>query len=162
MDDVKVRDVMTHLVVILRESDTVGYAASRLMADRISGAPVISEGRVVGLVSESDLVRAYAPRRAKRSHLVPSHAMMFLLGPSGTPGRLDTPVGEIMTTDVITIEPHASVWEAADKLQRYGVRRLPVVDEDGALLGIVARSDLVRALAGLGRPRPRVVAGVEG
>ena len=159
MDDLKVRDVMTHLVVTLRGSDTVAYAASKLVADRISGAPVIEGGRVVGLVSESDLVRAYTPRRARRGGLTATHAMTFLLSGPGGPNRLDTPVAEVMTTEVITIEPDATVWEAAEALQRYGIRRLPVADQDGILLGIVARSDLIRAMAGLGRSKPRVVAG---
>jgi CBS domain-containing protein len=52
-----------------------------------------------------------------------------------------------MSCDVVSISPEASVWEAAVTIDRYGVRRLPVIDGDGLVMGVIARSDLIRAMA---------------
>lgn len=55
-----VSDVMTHLVVTLRPDDAIRRAAQRLLSDRIGGAPVVESGKLVGVLSEADLVRAYS------------------------------------------------------------------------------------------------------
>lgn len=59
--DSTVEEAMTHLVVTLRPNDKIPDAAKRLLANQIRGAPVVDGGRVVGVISEVDLVRAYAP-----------------------------------------------------------------------------------------------------
>jgi CBS domain-containing protein len=56
-------------------------------------------------------------------------------------------VGDVMTKDVVTIRPDDSIWEAASLIDRHGVRRLPVVDDEDYVVGILARSDLVRCMA---------------
>lgn len=142
-----VKDVMTHLVVALRPEDSVHEAATTLARNRISGAPVVREGMVVGVVSEADLIVAVSPplpidRRISVLDLV------SILG-RGKPAKHNplTTVGEVMTRSVITIGPDESVWKAAAVMDRYGVKRLPVVDRDKSLLGIISRADLVRAMA---------------
>jgi predicted transcriptional regulator len=108
---------------------------------RISALPVLDdEGRVVGIVSEADLLLKEE----------------FPEGPAG--GRLfqgrrqreerakaagDTAV-ELMTSPAITIGPDASLPEAARLLHRQGIKRLPVVDPAGPLLGIVSRANLLK------------------
>ena len=56
-------------------------------------------------------------------------------------------VGDVMTRDVISVLPETSVREAASLIDRHGIRRLPVVDEEGYVVGILARADRVRAMA---------------
>lgn len=148
MNALKVKDVMTHLVVTLRPDDTIPDASRRLLSNRISGAPVVEEGKLVGVVSEADLVRAYAPPARRGSPFVAPHPLMFLLL-RGSPKRdvHNTNVGDVMTRDVVSIGPEESVWEAASLINRHGVRRLPVVDADGYVIGVLARSDLVRSMA---------------
>jgi len=147
MNDIRIRHVMTHLVVTLRPQDTIQEAARQLLGNRISGAPVVEHGLLVGVVSEADLVAAYAPPARSGSPFVATDPLMFLL--RGTvPRRLHhTTVGDVMTTQVISVSPGASVWEAASLIDRHGIRRLPVVDEDGYVVGVLARADLVRAMA---------------
>lgn len=60
MNEVKVKDVMTNLVVALGPRDTIEQAAQRLLSNRISGTPVVDEGKLVGIVSETDLVQTHA------------------------------------------------------------------------------------------------------
>lgn len=147
MNQLTVDDVMTHLVVTLRPQDKIADAARRLVSNRISGAPVVEGGRLVGVVSEADLVRAFTPPPRRGSFSAP-YPVMFLLarGPGRVEERYST-VGDVMTKDVVTIGRDASVLEAASLIDRYGVRRLPVVDEEDYVVGVVARADLVRAMA---------------
>lgn len=135
MDTTRVRDVMTNLVLTVRPEDEIRQVAKRLLASRISGAPVVEEGRLVGIVSETDLVKMYSALRRNVSLADPDQ-------------RTDTAlVGDVMTTRVVSITPDATVWEAASLIDRHAVRRLPVVDEDGFVVGVVARADLVRYMA---------------
>ena len=147
MKEVMVKDVMTHLVVTMRPQDEVTDAAKRLLSNRISGAPVVEGGRLVGVVSEADLVKAFMPP-SRRGFLPAPYPLMFLLV-RGTPPPEDrySTVGDVMTRDVVTIGPSDSIWEAASLIDRYGVRRLPVVDGAGLVIGVLARSDLVRCMA---------------
>ncbi|MPZ70069.1 MAG: CBS domain-containing protein, partial [Actinobacteria bacterium] len=113
MNEIKVADVMTNLVVTCRPQDTIQDAARRLLNNCISGAPVVEHGRLVGVVSERDLVAAYAPPARKGAHFVATAPLMFLL--RGTVPRAvhHLAVGDVMTKDVLSISPEASVWEAA-------------------------------------------------
>jgi CBS domain-containing protein len=150
MDGSKVADVMTNFVVTFRPQDTVEEAAGRLLKNHISGAPVVVEGRLVGVVSEADIVSAYTPRVPRGSPTVAPDPLMFLLH-GIVPLDVDhVTVGEVMTTTVISVSPGASVWEAASLIDRYRVRRLPVVDDEGYVVGVLARADLVRAMAAPG------------
>jgi CBS domain-containing protein len=69
-----------------------------------------------------------------------------LLGVPSRDAHIST-VGEVMATNLVAIGPQESVWEAASLIDRHGVRRLPVVDEDRFVVGVVTRSDLIRAMA---------------
>ena len=78
--------------------------------------------------------------------MIGSVPLMFLL--RGTELREShRTVGDIMTTEVLTVSPEATVWQAASLIDRHGVRRLPVVDAEGYVVGVLARADLVRAMA---------------
>ncbi|MGI8774502.1 MAG: CBS domain-containing protein [Actinomycetota bacterium] len=147
MNDIKVADVMTNLVVTFRPQDTIQEAARRLLANRISGAPVVEHGRLVGVVSETDLVSAYAPPAPQGSAYIATDPLMFLLRGAVPRPMHHRTVGDVMTEGVISVSPDASVWQAAALIDRHGIRRLPVVDAEGYVVGVLARADLVRAMA---------------
>lgn len=141
----KVEDVMTRSVVTLDPDETVHEAAKRLAHHRISGAPVVQEGKVVGVITESDIIRAALPP-------IPSEggpAALEILTHADEVGHRpeSKTVAEVMTTLVVEISPEDSTGKAAAEMERRGVNRLPVVDRDGTLVGIVARADLVRLMA---------------
>ena len=147
MNGLKVRDLMTNLVVTLRPGDDIQDAARRLLRNRISGAPVVEDGKLIGIVSEADLVAAYSPpARSRSGFTAPDPIMLLLRGrfPFEGHGRS---VRDVMTTNVISVGPDTSVWEAARLIDRHGVRRLPVIDPDDYVVGVLTRSDLVRAMA---------------
>lgn len=147
MNDIKVHDVMTHLVVRFKLDDTIHEAARRMLSNRISGAPVVEDRHVVGIISEADLVAAFtSPAKSRAALAAPDPLTLLFRGTVPRPDRGIT-VAEVMTKDVVTVAPSASLWEAASLIDRHGVRRLPVVDGEGELVGIVARADLVRSMA---------------
>jgi CBS domain-containing protein len=147
MHPIKVRDVMTNLVVTLRPKDTIPQAAGQLLANRISGCPVVDQGKLVGVVTEVDLVAAWSPPARKGSPMGVIDPVALILHGKAPAHTHGTTIADIMTTDVVTVSADATVWEAARLIDRFGIRRLPVVDAEGYVIGIIARSDLIRAMA---------------
>ena len=146
MNTLKVEDVMTSLVVTVRPDHSLQEAALLMASNGISGVPVVEGRRLAGVVSEADIVRAYAPPATRGSAFLPNHPLMVLLRANGHKDVDGVKVRDIMSPDVVSIAPDASVWRAASLIDAHGVRRLPVVDKSG-LVGIVTRSDIVRAMA---------------
>jgi CBS domain-containing protein len=136
----KVRDVMTSPVETVGAKTGFKAIAERLRARAISAVPVVdAAGRVVGVVSEADLL--LKEERAELEEHQP-----FFEGPRGRRARTraaaDT-AGELMSCPAATIRADAPVAEAARVMRRCGVKRLPVVDDEGHAVGIVSRRDLL-------------------
>lgn len=145
MTDILVDDVMTRLVVTLKPETSLHEAAQRLAQHGISGAPVVVDGVVHGVVSEADLVRASLPP-APINRGLSILDMISLMGRGRATAHPAITVGDIMTSVVIEVPVGTSIWKAAEIMNRRGIKRLPVVEEDGQLVGIVSRGDLVRAI----------------
>jgi len=152
----QVRDVMTHAVVSVQPGTQLRDVARLLAAHRISGVPIIDEGGTcVGVVSEGDLLIKHA------SHAQASRqALDWIFGerhdPDETRRRAATIAEEAMTSPPIVIEPDRPIREAATLMVDHGVNRLPVID-NGRLVGIVSRADLVRAYLRLDEEIVRLV-----
>jgi CBS domain-containing protein len=137
-----VEDVMTKEVITVRPETPLKEVARTLALNEISGVPVTDAGVVIGVVSETDLIRGEAPAetRGRSRHL-------FAHEPDGDePRGLARTAGEAMTTPPLTIEGRETLEAAATLMSARDINRLPVVDDRG-LAGIVTRADLVRALA---------------
>ncbi len=137
----KVAEVMTVDVVTVDKGTSLRDVAALLTERRISGLPVVDDGRVVGVVSEGDILVKERGRTAERRRL-----FGVLLDDRATAElKLEARTAEAaMTSPALTIGPDRPVAEAAGVMVDQGVNRLPVVDADGTLLGIVTRADLVR------------------
>lgn len=139
---VTVQDVMTRSVVTVTP-DTPFQELLSLMAEHaISGVPVVhDDGRLIGIVTEADLLRDGAADRGR------SRALDWLLHPSrGEQAHArGHSAGDIMTSPVVTVRPAISIWEAIKTLRDAGVKRLPVVDDRDQVVGIVSRVDLLGA-----------------
>lgn len=138
-------EFMTGRVIGVTPETTIAEAARLMVQHRISGLPVLdSSCRVVGIVSEGDLLRRAETGTERRR----PRWLEFITAP----GRLAQDyaeaharkVGEVMTAKVISIAPEDEAEHIVRTMQRYRVKRLPVIDA-GRLVGIVTRSDLVRA-----------------
>jgi CBS-domain-containing membrane protein len=132
-----VADVMTCNVVAVRQIAEFKDIVEVMHRRRVSAFPVIdADNRVIGVVSEADLLprEAYPHRPAayprERRRRVPAKAEAFT-------------ASELMTSPPITITADATVADAAKMMYSNRVKRLPVVDEDGRLIGIVSRVDLL-------------------
>jgi len=153
----KVRDVMNPDVVVCSPEDTIGDVARLLKQNNISGLPVVDDGKVVGIVSEGDLLRLLE---------VPEHGGLWLPSPfevievpirelinwEDTKRMLEDvgsqPVADIMKEKVYTVSPEDSIEKASESITRHKINRLPVVEND-KLVGIVTRGDIIRGLGKL-------------
>jgi CBS domain-containing protein len=142
-----VREVMTTPVLTVRRTTSLKEVAQLLVEHRISGLPVVDiDGTVLGVVSEADFLLKGSGEGAVRHR-----PLARLLGESKeTRSQLDkvraTRTADAMTAPAITIESGRPISEAARLMSHKKINRLPVVD-DGLLVGIVTRADLVRAYA---------------
>ena len=142
-------DVMTRNVVTVGADASIGQAIALMLDHRLSGLPVVDgSGKVVGMLTEGDLLRR-AETQTERQR---PRWLELLLGPSRlaneyvrTHGRK---VGEIMTEDVVSVAEDTPLAEIVQLMERRRIKRLPVLRGD-ALVGIVTRADLMRALGQL-------------
>jgi CBS domain-containing protein len=138
-----VRDVMTRNVVTVEEDTPLKDVAELMLEQGISGVPVVYDSRVVGVVSETDILyKEQGLSRERRGG--PIAWLMDERTPVTGPKLAARTAGEAMTSPPVTIRPDRPVAQAAAMMLEHGVNRLPVVD-NGRLLGLVTRSDLVRA-----------------
>jgi CBS domain-containing protein len=140
----KTKDLMTRDVLSVAPEASLKDVARALVERGISGLPVCDDaGRVLGVVSEADIL--FKERgRAER----PDGLLAWLFEESSEAELAKTrarTAGEAMTAPAITIGPNRPAALAARLMIEQGVNRLPVVADDGTLLGIVTRADLVRA-----------------
>jgi len=141
---VTVDQVMTCPVVVVHAQATLGSMAHLLRRHRISGLPVVDDDdRLVGVVSESDLLR-----RLIRAELLKVFADQAPISAGGRESRATAETAEgLMSQPAISTPPEASADEALELIRRRAVRRLPVVDGDGRVIGIVTRTDLLQPYA---------------
>jgi CBS domain-containing protein len=134
-----VRDQMTRDVATVGVSTPYKAVVELLESRRISAVPVLDpDGRVIGVVSEADLL-------AKVEFEGVDEPAPFLdRNRKARAKAVGTTAGDVMTSPAVTITPEESVTAAARLMDRKRVKRLPVVDTDGRLVGIVSRHDLLR------------------
>lgn len=139
------RDIMTTSVITADPAMSVSDIAKLLLDYRISAVPVLDEnGKLAGVVSEGDLMR--------RSDLGTERERSWWLEMFGATDRPSDYIKshgrkaeDVMTRDVITVSPDTSVADIAATLERKHIKRVPVI-EDGKLVGLVSRSNLLGAL----------------
>jgi CBS domain-containing protein len=138
----KVSDVMTSEVVCVRLSTPYPELVRLLAEQHISAAPVVDDvGHVLGVVSESDLIlKQGLAADAVQGSVVASRQRRVERGKArgGT-------AAELMTWPVVTVGPQTSVVEAARLLRSHQIKRLPVTDPAGRLIGFVSHADLLKA-----------------
>lgn len=149
-----VKDVMTKKVVCLRPKESLASALTKLAKYKISGAPVVEKNRVVGILSESDVLKTidvYTPSIRLDSEslfalvlaAIKSKNEFEAIRKTLTTGNIL--VENIMKKNVVSIEHNKTVLDAARMMNKYGINRL-VVTASGKPLGIIARADIIRAL----------------
>jgi CBS domain-containing membrane protein len=138
-----VRDVMTQNVIKVREDADINEVATLLSENRISGLPVVdSQDRVIGMITEADVLAMVGMKKGHTFKDVIRH----LLGEPLSGPKRSKRLRDVMTKPVITTGPEADIREIALTLDEKRIKRLPVVDEQGKLIGVISRADIVRAI----------------
>ena len=118
-----ITEVMTSNPRSCETSSTIAEAAKLLKSEDVGSLPILEGGRLVGMLTDRDItLRVVAEGKDPRS----------------------TTVGEIASKDVVTLDPQQDLDEALRLMGKHQVRRLPVVEEDGRLVGIVAQADVAK------------------
>jgi len=126
----KVVDVMTPHPLVIKADESVGLADELMTEHRIRQIPVVEDGALVGIVTDRD-VRSFLGRSS------------FLNGQEREKA-LDTAVGEIMTTQAMTVTPDDDLREAIELLIEEKFGAIPVIDRTEGLVGIVSYVDVLR------------------
>jgi CBS domain-containing protein len=137
----KVEDVMTAPVITVSPETPLKRAAALMLEHRISGVPVVADGRLVGVLSETDIL--FKERTSPQRQGLVDWVLHYGDDPPAAKLAART-ARDAMTAPAVTVQPRRRVADAAALLLDIGIDRLPVVDGD-ELVGIVTRSDLVRA-----------------
>jgi len=139
-----VKDVMTSSVVSVRKYDDISSVIQTVSELNIGGLPVVDkENRVVGIISEADILSAMGVEKEHGFKVVLKH----LLGESLPERKLGDVVGDIMTKPAVTVRSDDDIGVAAQAMHERRIRRLPVVDAENRLVGIISRRDIVRAIS---------------
>jgi CBS domain-containing protein len=141
----KIKELMRENPIAIGSETPLRDVAIILAENGFSGLPVIGERlEVLGVVSEADiLVKEQGPSNSRGGVL----GWLLAEEVPDTAKLAARTAGEAMTSPAITIRPEANVSYAARLMTENGIKRLPVVDSHGTLIGIVTRADLVRAFA---------------
>jgi CBS domain-containing protein len=141
----KVSEVMTRNVLTVGRETSVANAIRLMLDNNISGLPVLDNGKVVGIVTEGDLLRR-AETGTERHR---PRWLEILMGPGRMAGEYvrthGRKVEEIMTTAVVRVAGETPLDEVVGLMERNRIKRMPVIEGD-VLVGVVSRLDLLRAL----------------
>ncbi len=154
---ITVEEAMQKDVIKFKDVDTIRYVSSILREKKISGAPIVDEdNKVMGIVSEGDIMRLIEVHSPNINLILPAPLDLIELPvrmrleldemAEGVAKAASVLIGEIMTKKVISIKKDASISDAAEIMDSHDINRLPVVDEDTKLIGIITRGDIIGAL----------------
>jgi CBS domain-containing protein len=152
----KVKDAMNMDVITCKPGDTLSTVADLFKNKHISGLPVVENDKVVGIVSETDLLQLFKVPEVSGEMFLPSPFEIIEM-PIRSIIRFEEfkkafddirikPVKDIMKKKVYSISPDSSLEDASGMMVKHRVNRLPVI-ENGKLVGIIVRSDIIRGLS---------------
>ncbi len=152
----KVKEAMNKDVITCKPDDSVGELVELFKKNHISGMPVVEKGKVVGIVSETDLLKLFKSPEISEEMILPSPFEVIEM-PIRTLMRFEEfkkaledirmkSVKDIMKKKVYSVSPESSLEEASGMMVKLRVNRLPVID-NGKLAGIIVRSDIIRGLS---------------
>lgn len=146
----QVKEIMTSEVVTVSITDSVEQCAKLLQEHDISGLPVLNEaGKVAGMITEGDLIRR-ASRVKAPGYLEILGGLIYLDSPKKFVDELQRAMsleaGQLMSKNLVSIKPDDTVEKAATMMVEKKISRLPVIDENHKLLGIVSRRDIMGSL----------------
>ncbi|MCD6477774.1 MAG: CBS domain-containing protein [Candidatus Aenigmarchaeota archaeon] len=154
----KVRSAMTRDVIKFYPNDTIVKVLRTFSKKRISGAPVVDKSnKVIGIITDSDIIKKLDIKTPKVHFSTSPDFLLILAGLKSRKSAEEIKnemkvvkkfkVKDFMKTDVITIGPEEDIMNATRLLNKHDITRMPVVDKKGKLVGIIARGNIINALA---------------
>jgi CBS domain-containing protein len=146
-----VADVMSRDPIMVKPQTPIKEAIKILAEQRISGLPVVDDaGSLVGVISETDLLWQETGVEPP-VYIMFLDSVIFLENPARHEQELHKAlgqtVGEVMSTNPVTVESEQPLRKAAKLMQEKSIRRLAVVNDQGKVIGILTPGDIVRAMA---------------
>jgi CBS domain-containing membrane protein len=140
---IMVRDVMTKNVIHVRDDADITEVTNLLSENRISGLPVVDgEGRVIGVITEADVLSTAGMKKEHAFRDIIRH----LLG-EPLPGHTESKrLRDVMSSPAVTTGPESDIRDVALTIDEKRIKRLPVVDKQGKLIGLISRADIVRVI----------------
>lgn len=150
MNNKKAKDIMTTDVIVAKKDDKIASVADLLIKEKIGGLPVVDESfKVVGIISETDIIK-------KEKHIDPPQYLNLLQGliflddlkklESDVKKIAAYKVEDLMSTDIVKVNENDSFDEIANIMIKKSINRVPVVDENNTLKGIICRYDIIKAM----------------
>ncbi|HSB30536.1 MAG TPA: CBS domain-containing protein [Candidatus Sulfobium mesophilum] len=141
---IKVSEVMTADAVAVNEDADIAEAIKLLSDKGVSGLPVTdNENHVVGVITEADILSVMGMNKGHTFKDI----IVRLLGEPAPGNKSGNTVRQVMSSPAITTTPDRRILEVASILEERRIKRLPVVEAAGKLIGIISRADIVRAVA---------------
>ena len=141
--DMLVHDVMTRDIISVQKYESVLHVAHILAEKNISGLPVVDKkNKVIGIITQADILSVVGIRK---EHTL-KDLLKHMLGEPLPEKKLGDIVADIMVSPAVTIKPTANIAVAAQVLDEKRIRRLPVVDAENRLIGLISRADILKAV----------------
>ena len=153
---VKVKELMTTDVIAFKPDNKIPHVAKTFRTKRISGAPVIDDQKkVIGVISEADIMKLTAaipfpdidPLNPFPVFSMSSYMKKVKKIPDDIDTIFDGYVKDVMSKNPVTISPDDSISDAARIMRKNDFNRIPVVDAEGKLVGLIAREDIIAVFA---------------
>lgn len=146
-----VEQIMTSTPLTVRPETPLKEAIKILAEQKISGLPVVDDtGKLVGVISETDLMWQETGVEAP-PYIMILDSVIYLENPARYDKEIHKALGqtvkEVMSDKAIAIKPYQTVKEAASLMHEKKIRRLPVVDSDDQVIGIITQGDIIRMMA---------------
>ena len=150
MNDKRAKDIMTTDVIVENKNDIIANVANLLIKEKIGGLPVVDEeNKVVGIISETDIMK-------KESHVDSPRMLNFIQGiiflddmkkfEDEMRAIAAYKVEDLMSKDIITVNENDTFDYVANVMINKSINRVPVVDENNFLKGIICRYDIIKAM----------------
>lgn len=150
MTEIKAKDIMTGKVITIKEDSSINELSDLLLKQKISGVPVVNKNNeLVGVVTEADIVYQNTDLHFP-TYLKLLDGIIYLESLNKFKRSLEkhmgTKVKDIMTSPAITVGEDEEVSEIANLMVRKNINRVPVVEENGNLVGIITRADIIKSM----------------
>lgn len=150
MKEKRAKDIMTTDVIVANKNDSIANVANLLIREKIGGLPVVDEeNKVVGIISETDIIK-------KESHIDSPKMLNFLQGIIFLDDMKKFEdelrviaaykVEDLMSKDIVTVNEYDTFDYVANIMINKSINRVPVVDEENFLKGIICRYDIIKAM----------------